>query len=164
MNLRVGAAALAAVLASVATYVGWTSQDLPPLVASHFSFSGKADGFTPRGAYAATMIAFVILIPLLPAIVPGALAGNGAGLNIPNREYWLAPERRAATLAFVRGHGLWLAGALALFLGYAHGLTVHANSQASPALSPGGLYAGLAVFLGGVAAWLGVLFARFRRS
>lgn len=163
MNLRLGVAALIAVLASVATYVGWTSRDLPPVVASHFSLSGVADGFTPRGAYTATMIAFVVLIPMLPAILPGALARNGAGLNIPHREYWLAPERRAATLAFVRGHGLWLAGALALFLGYAHGLTVHANAQEPPALSPGGIYTGLALFLGGVVAWLGVLFARFRR-
>jgi len=163
MNLRVGMPALAFVLASVAAYVGWTSQELPPVVASHFSFSGVADGFTPRGAYTALMIALVVFIPLVPAILPGALARNGAGLNIPNREFWLAPERRAATLAFMRGHGLWLAGALALFMGYNHGLTVRANALEPPALPSGGFYAGMAIFLGVVAAWLWVLLARFRK-
>ena len=154
---------LLAFLAAEAAYLWWTAQAMPPVVASHFTFSGKADGFMPRGDYIAWMIALVVGVPLLPAILPGALARSGEGLNIPHREYWLAPERRAATLAFVRGHGLWLATALALFLGYTHGLTVRANAQEPPALSSGGLLAGLAVFLGGLAAWLWVLFARFRR-
>ena len=161
--MRAGMAVLLALLASVAAFVWWTSRALPETVAAHFALSGAADEFSPRGDYVTTMIAMVVLVPLLPALLPGALLKGGAGLNIPNREYWLQPERREGTLAFVRRHGLWLAGALAVFLGYVHWLTVLANAQKPPALSSGGFYAGLAGFLGAVAVWLWVLFARFRR-
>lgn len=162
MNFRVKIATLLGLLASVAAFVWWTSRDLPAVVASHFTFSGAADGFMPRGDYVTWTIALVVLVPLLPAVLPGALLKGGAGLNIPNRDYWLAPERKADTLAFVSGHGLWLAGALTLFLGHVHWLTVTANAQKPPVLSNGGFLAGLFVFLAATAVWLGTLFARFR--
>ena len=161
--MRAGLAVLLALLASVAAFVWWTSRALPETVASHFALSGAADGFSPRGDYVTMMIVMVVLVPLLPALLPGALLRGGAGLNIPHREYWLAPGRKDATLAFVRVHGLWLAGALALFLGYVHCLTVEANTRMPPALSSGGLYAGLGMFLGLTAVWVWALFARFRR-
>lgn len=162
MNFRAGMALLGALLGSVAAFVWWTSRALPETVASHFAQSGAADGFSARADYVATMMVMVVLVPLLPALLPGSLLRGGAGLNIPNRGYWLAPERRDATLSFVRVHGLWLAGALALFLGYVHWLTVLANAQKPPALSSGGFYAGLGLFLGMTAVWVWVLFARFR--
>jgi hypothetical protein len=163
MSFRVKITALLGVLASIATFVWWTSRTLPDVVASHFSLSGAADGFSPRGDYVATMIALVVLVPLLPALLPGALLRGGAGLNLPDREYWLAPEQKDATLAYVRTHGLWLAVALSLFLAYVHWLTVEANARKPPVLSRGGFLAGLSVFLALTAGWVTVLFARFRR-
>ena len=163
MNFRAGMALLGALLGSVAAFVWWTSQALPETVASHFALSGEADGFSARADYVATMMEMVVLVPLLPALLPGALLRGGAGLNIPDREYWLASERKDATLAFVRVHGLWLAGALALFLGFVHFLTVEANAQKPPVLSNGGFVAGLVMFLGLTAVWVWLLFARFRR-
>jgi hypothetical protein len=41
----------------------------------------------------------LIGVPLLIAFLPGSLAHrSGTHLNIPNRTYWLAPERRDTTL------------------------------------------------------------------
>jgi len=40
----------------------------------------------------------------------GAIAGRGGrNLDIPDRDYRLAPQRRESTIAFVRMHGRWFA-------------------------------------------------------
>ena len=155
--------ALVGLLLGVAAFLFWTSRSLPPVVASHFGFGGRADGFMPRGGYVASMIGLVLFLPLFVTYLPALLDRGGARWNLPHREYWLAPERRAESVAFVLGHGAWLAGALALFLAYTHVLVVRANALTPPVLSTGGMIAGLAALVGVLAVWLGVLFARFRR-
>jgi hypothetical protein len=105
-------------------------------------------------------VAFLLLL----ALVPAAAAGKGArSLDIPQRDYWLAPERREATVACIRAHGRWFAAAVALFLTYVHWLVVRANALRPPVLSTTGIVSGLVVFFLALAVWLAVLFRRFRR-
>ena len=159
-----GTPALLLLLFALGAFVWLTAEALPPVVASHFSASGAADGFMPRKTYRAILLALVIGAPLLVAFVPVAVTGEGgANLNIPNREYWLAPERRESTIAFIRGHGRGFAAAVALFLSYVHWLVVQANELRPPALSTTGIIAGLVVFFLALAVWLFVLYARFRQ-
>ena len=87
------------VLVACGAFVWITSGDLPPVVASHFGPGGTADGFMGKGAYTAFMLAFVVVVPalvagstLLVGVLPTTL------INLPHREYWLATQRRAATL------------------------------------------------------------------
>ena len=82
-------------------------------------------------------------------------------MNIPNREYWLAPQRREATAAYVGRHGKRFAVALALFLTYIHGLVVQANAHHPPVLSQPAVLGGLGVFLVAIALWGWALHARF---
>ena len=164
MSPRFGTVAFLLLLVVLAAFVWRTSQALPPIVASHFSASGAANGFMPRGIYTVLAIALVIGAPLLLALVPAAAAGKGArSLNIPNRDYWLAPERRDATIAFIRLHGRWFAAAVAFFLTYVHWLVVRANALRPPVLSTAGMVSGLVVFFLALAVWLVVLFRRFRK-
>lgn len=147
------------------SFVWYSAQALPPVVASHFSASGVANGFMPRQAYVMGFSLLLIGIPLLMAFLPGSLASrSSARLNIPNRAYWLAPERRDATLAFIRGHGKWFAGAMSLFLGYVHWLVVQANQRQPPVLSNADILSGLAVFLLALVVWLAGLYLRFRKT
>lgn len=164
MKLRFSTIAFLLLLVVLAAFVWRTSQTLPPIVASHFAASGAANGFMPRGAYTALVVFLVVGAPLLLALVPAAAAGKGAkGLNIPNCEYWLAPERRKATTAFIRAGGQWFAAAVALFLTYVHWLVVRANELRPPVLSTAGIVSALVVFFLALAAWLTVLFWRLRR-
>ena len=164
MRIRFGAVAFVLLLVVLAAFVWHTSQALPPIVASHFAASGAANGFMPRGAYTTLVVVLVVGAPLLLALVPAAAAGKGAkGLNIPNREYWLAPERREATIVFIRVSGRWFAAGVALFLGYVHWLVVRANELRPPVLSTAGIVSALVVFFIALAAWLTVLFWRFHR-
>jgi uncharacterized membrane protein len=164
MSSRLGTIAFLLLLVVLAVFVWRTSQALPPIVASHFSASGAANGFMPRGIYTVLVMALVVGAPLLLALVPAAAAGKGArSLNIPHRDYWLAPERREATVACIRTHGRWFAAAVALFLTYAHWLVVRANALPPPVLSTAGIASGLVVFFLALAVWLAVLFRRFGR-
>lgn len=164
MNARFGTIAFLSLLFAGATFVWHTSASLPPVVASHFGSNGAADGFMPRDTYVAMMLVIAVGLPLLIAFLPGALASRGGkNLNIPHREYWLAPERRENTITFLRLHGQWFAAALALFLGHVHWLVVQANMLRPPQLSTFGMVAGLVAFFVFLGSWLVVLFARFRR-
>lgn len=152
-------------LAVLGAFVWYSSQTLPPVVASHFSASGAADGFMPRQAYVVGFLLVLIGVPVLIAFLPGTLAGrDGRSLNIPDRTYWLSPERRDTTLAFIRGHGKWLAATVGLFLGYIHWLVLQANQLQPPQLSSTSLFGGVAAFLLLIVVWLASLYAYFRKQ
>jgi hypothetical protein len=84
-------------------------------------------------------------------------------LNIPNRDYWLAAERRADTIMFLTRHNMRFGACLAVFLCYVHWLVVQANLRQPPELSNSAIYAGLALFLLTIVLWTGWLLLAFRR-
>ncbi|HKC17311.1 MAG TPA: hypothetical protein VKC11_11455 [Steroidobacteraceae bacterium] len=144
-------------IACGAVFVGLTSMRLPPLVASHFGASGMANGFMTRTFYTVFMVAFVIGLPALIVLVTWFAVGNArARLNVPDRDYWLAPERRAATVAFLRNGILWFGVLLVTFLCYAHALVVRANGVQPPRLDN-------SWFMGGLVAFFIVLFVAVRK-
>jgi len=65
---------------------------------------------------------------LLPRLVPVDK------LRLPNRDYWLAPERRDATLAGLTTSGLGMASIVAAFLIAVHVMVIVANRQLPPRL------------------------------
>jgi uncharacterized membrane protein len=152
------------VLVAAGAFVWLTSVDLPPVVASHFGPGGAANGFMDKNTYTVLMLALVVGVPALVAssaqlvrVLPPQL------INLPNRQYWLAPERRAATLEALASLTLRFAVALAVFLCFVHWLVIRANAVQPPRLPETWLFVGLAVFGAATLAWLVMLFRRFRR-
>ena len=77
----------------------WIRSQLPETVASHFDASGNADGWMSRDDFILVMAAVDLLMAgvfgltaRLPNWLPSSL------INLPNKEYWLAEERREASL------------------------------------------------------------------
>lgn len=164
MKSRFGNATLLLLLVVLAAFVWHTSQALPPIVASNFSASGAANSFMPRGTYVTLGLGLVVGVPLFVAFAPVLLAGRSASnLGIPNRQYWLAPERREATIAFVQTHCRWFAIAIALFLSYVHWLVLRANELQPPVLSTFAFVSGILIFVLVLLMWMFILFARFRK-
>jgi hypothetical protein len=154
---RMRGAALAfalAYLASVGSVVA-TLGALPDPVASSFGAGGRAQGFMSRTAYGAL---FVGLAVGLPALLAGALAWlprrHPRLANIPNRDFWLAPERRAGVLARLERTGFLLGGGAAVFLAVVHALVLRANAHDPPRLANGPF---AACVIGFVALTLGVV-------
>jgi hypothetical protein len=163
MSQRFASATFLLLLALVAGFVWRSAGALPPLVASHFDVSGAANGFMPRADYVIGMLVTLVSAGLLVAFLPFALPLLGdSRINLPNRQYWLEPARRAQTFVYLRLHGLSFASALVLFLAYVHWLVLQANLRQPPQLSTSSMITALAVFLAIVAIWLNALHARFR--
>jgi hypothetical protein len=150
-------------LALAAVYILISSQVLPAVVASHFAGGGAANGFMPRDVYIIVMLVMAVGLPLLLALLPLVLRNvPPAFWSLPNRDYWLAPERRVATNAYLMQHGVRLSLLIAAFLCFIHWLVVRANGLQPPHLSVSVLFAGMAVFLIVFIAWIARFALHFR--
>lgn len=90
---------------------------LPAVVASHFNGRGVPNGWQTKSAFFAVIVGLSVLavvigfgIPRIFAVFPPQL------MNLPNKEYWLAPEHREETIDFLNAYFAWFACALYLFL------------------------------------------------
>lgn len=146
-------------------YILLTSTNLPPIVASHFNASGEANSFMSREFYTGFMLVFLVSISLLLVYAPAFFFNRpNAKINVPNREYWLAPERRQDTIDFLCLHIARYAVVVVLLFCYVHWLVIQANAQDPPKLSSPSLTGGLAVFLILTIIWAGTVLVRFRRK
>lgn len=137
-----------------ALFIWFTSDSLPATVASHFGASGMANGFMPRAFYVRFMLTLTVLLPLgLTSLTNLTLRISETRLNLPNREYWLAPERRDETVEYLRQQNVRFGYMLAVFLCYVHWLVLRANAVTPPTLSTPGIVAGLIVFAVSVIFW-----------
>jgi serine/threonine-protein kinase len=138
-----------------------TSQQLPARVASHFNAAGLPDGWTTRSTYTWSMIGMTLgLAALLLAIFGITPNFPNSMINLPNRDYWLAPERRQQTCDTIFRFGIWLAIlTTALFLAI-HLSIVAANAAQPPNLSHG-VWLILGAFFLFMSAWTFFLIRQF---
>jgi uncharacterized membrane protein len=90
---------------------------LPETIAMHFGPSGQANGWSGKAVF------FPIYGAIEAAIVLAGLAMAFFGermpasfLNMPNRNYWLSPERRAESLSFFWTQTIWIEAITLAFL------------------------------------------------
>ena len=108
---------------------------LPDRMASHFGASGLPNGWMTK-----TQFFITYALVLLPALFiefwlhRKVSKTPGAKLNLPNKEYWLAPERRAETFAYFEAFFAWYGCALLFVIAVVMGLAMRANLDASPQL------------------------------
>jgi len=146
------------------TGIALTADWLPHQVAGHFAVSGLANGFVAREVYVAMLIGTAIVLPaLIAAAMWLSVRRYPDFVNVPNRDYWLAPERREATAAYLIARAFWLAALLALLALGLHLLVLQANHQAPVRINPAALAALVAAFVLALAAWLGHLHRHFEQ-
>jgi len=156
-------AAFAAMLLFAAGFVIVTSSGLPARVAVHFDAAGQATSYMTVGRYRMAVLAFAVAFPgLLVAGLKSAYS-RAKTFNLPNRDYWLAPQRIADTRSFLVAHGVWFGTLLAGLMCFMHRLLLEANRQIPPTLSNQAFFVGLLAFTVCMAVWLGAMLLRFRR-
>jgi hypothetical protein len=142
-----------------------TSAPLPARVATHFGRGGLANGWMTHEGYLMFILAFSVLLPASVVILLGVLPrAIGSRAGIPNRNYWLAPERRSATLSALASNACWLGCLLVVFLVAIHLLTVEANAVTPAHLSESALIGVMIGFGFGLLLWVLALWARFRHA
>jgi hypothetical protein len=152
-----------ALLIVVATLILATAWPLGERVATHFGAAFLANGWMSRSGYLAFVLTFAVALPVVVAGAVGWLHRLAPrSLNIPNRDYWLASERRAATLDSVGAHACVLGCLLSVFMAGVHLLVLQANATVPPQLPAGPFLMLTAAFLAAFAVWLIAFWQRFR--
>jgi uncharacterized membrane protein len=137
-----------AILVAAITQAIYAFPQMPERMASHFAASGAPNGWMTKEQF------FVIYaITFLPALflefwVGGKISRTSeARINLPNKEYWLAPERRSATLAYFQTFFAWYGCALLLLLVFVFGLAMRANLSPKPELPTAPTLTAIAAFV-----------------
>ena len=158
------AAWLIPLIGVVEFFVVYTSRFLPSQVASHFGADGVADGYLAQPYYLGLMLALLVLLPSALAFLPAAALNRpGARLRLPNADYWLTPERRDASVAWLVRHLARHAALMAVFIGYLHWVLVGANLSLPAHLPQAWFAGGLLGYLLLSLWWASALMRRFRR-
>ena len=146
-----------AVLQSVFYY-----PQLPPTLASHFDGAGSPDGWSGRTAFFATYLGIMALLVIVFDCLPRRSGQHDKlRINLPNRDYWLAPERRSATLEYLQRRLMVLGIAHQLLAIYTIQLAIIANLRRAPLDTS--IYWALGLYFLFLAAWLLRLFLHFRQ-
>ncbi len=135
--------------------------NLPEIMASHFNYAGEPDGWMSKQNYFLFLAGILSLIVLEFTFLPWIIGKMPKYLiNMPNKEFWFAEERRAGTIDVIRHFFEWFsASLLALFIGI-NQLVIRANLTGENLSSNSWLILG--AFLIFVVIWLIKFVRRFR--
>jgi uncharacterized membrane protein len=111
-----------------AIYFSSCYAQLPDVMASHFDARGVPNGWQTKSAFFSVLIGVSVLaavvgfgIPRLITLLPPEY------INLPNKRYWLAPERRAETMDFLNGYFAWFGCALFAVILFTINFALQAN-------------------------------------
>lgn len=108
---------------------------LPERVASHFGADGQPNGWMSRDGHTMAHIGIILfLVALFVGLTVALPRLPERFVNLPHRDYWLAPKRRGETFAWLGATLLWLGAFLQCFLAYAFYEVWRANLTAPPQL------------------------------
>jgi hypothetical protein len=142
----------------------WYFPRMPAAMVTHYDARGMPNGFMTPGMALGVHLFVLGILALCFVVLPALLGKFGVGLiNIPNRGYWLSPERRTASLAALRTRMEILGCAaltLMLFIGEC---SFRANLNPTPRLPAWPLLSGVGAFVGFMVVWMVSLIRRFHR-
>ena len=138
---------------------------LPEVVASHFNARGVANGWQTKHAFFAVFVGVSVLAAVIGFGIPRIISAMPRQLiNLPNKQYWLAPERLAETQAFLNTYFAWFGCAVfaVIILTFDYAIKSNLHPENQPDISR--MWYILAGFLAFVAIWIVRLLARFLRT
>jgi uncharacterized membrane protein len=127
---------LLALVAATLAQMAWYYPRLPVRMASHFDATGQVNAFLPKDAFFVVHLVVLGLMILVFLFVPALVVRLPPSMiNLPNKEYWLAPERRAGTAERLQSFLVGFGNAMLLFLLLVFREAMRANLLPSPHLS-----------------------------
>jgi len=156
---------LGGVMAAAAWHIDITAAQLPDTVATHFAGDGQPNGWMTRDGYRVFMLMFVTLLPLFFVAMTGWVPRLfPAAASIPNRQYWMAPERREKALRLLAAYACWLGCVLVLFILGMHVLLLQANRSVPVRLATAEMFVLLGALGLALLVWIVIFVRRFRRT
>jgi len=155
---------LALLVVAFAVDLYLSTPQIPGEMATHFDASGHPDGWMTRSGHLGFMMCIGLGTPLLLAGLCYFIRNiPSSAINIPHRDYWLAPERRDETDRRLIAHLLWLPCLMILFFAAVHHLILAANTSVPPHLPSSGMIAAIGGILAGLAIWVIALYRMFAK-
>jgi len=124
------------------------------IAGAHFDAAGQANAFMSRSGYTRFVLCLVLGLPLGVVAILTAVYSRATDLKLPNRDYWLAPQRIDRTRAFLVAHGVWFGSLLVALVCCVHWLELGANRLQPPHLSNQTFAVVLLAFLIATAVWI----------
>lgn len=152
------------IIAAAMVQILYYYPQLPEVVASHFNAAGTANGWQPKGVFFGIyggVLVLLVLVFLVPVFFLDRLPDSL--INLPRKDYWLAPERRAETFAFINAQMLMFGNATLLFIFTVFQLVIKENLTHLNLLSPSLMMPLLGVYILASAIWTIRLILRFKK-
>lgn len=135
---------------------------LPDRVASHFGASGQPDAWSDKRSFVKVYLIAVGLVAVLFSGMGPLLRRVPVSLiNMPNKDYWLSPERRQKTIDRLSGQFLWPGSATLLLLLDIFHQSFRVHLGKAPALEHP--VASIVVYVVFIVIWNIGLIAKFKR-
>ncbi len=148
---------LLALLALCALDVAWRYDELPDRIAVHFGVDGQADRWDSKAGFAVTCAIAEVFVLVIFLGVPALIRRTpDRWLRLPNKSYWLVPERRASALGKVVSTLHWNGVASAFLLLVCFDALMRVALGLQEGLGAGFLWTFIAymIFVPGSAVWL----------
>ncbi len=147
------------------SYLTLSVSSLPNCVATHFNGGGQANGWMSKIAYILFMTAFSFVLPFIPVGVSYTFRYfPDKYINIPQREYWLASERRRETFSYFVTQSLWFACIALGFIIGIHFSIIQANSLAPAHLANPLILGLIGCFVAGLVIWIVSMIFHFNKA
>lgn len=137
---------------------------LPDKVASHFDSAGQPDGWMSKTNFVAMTLliqfglaAIMLGIGWLIRVLPSSM------INIPNKEYWLAEERRDQTLNDSAAMMAWIAAGTAVCMMVVFYFSFDANVGEKNGLNSTATWIAVVVFMVWLLAYCAVSLQKYYR-
>lgn len=147
-NTRLPNSIFFALILVAAVQTTYYAQRLPERMGSHFGTSGFASAWQTKIAFFTVELIVIVLATFVSFVIPQLMAAMPASIiNLPNKDFWLSPERREQTFSFLRSQMAWFGCALLAFLLFVMELVFRANLQTPPRLNNAAFVPALIVFV-----------------
>ena len=137
---------------------------MPQRMASHFAADGRVNGWQSRDAFFVLVLLVTSTSAIVGFLAPRQIAArSNARINLPHRDYWLAPERRERTMRFISATMAWFACGILLVLVSGTFLALRANLAPDHRFNSEAMLVVLGGFLLGLLGLLVGLVRHFRK-
>ena len=137
---------------------------MPQRMASHFAADGHPNGRMPREPFFLMLFVVAASSAIVAFFAPWQIASTqNARINLPNRDYWLAPERRDTTMRYIAAMMGWFGCALLFVLISGAFLAIEANLAPDGRFHSQAMMAVLVGFLLFLLVWMVRFIRHFQR-
>ena len=140
--------------------------NMPETMATHFDSAGNPNGWMSKSSFFLIEILILLISTASFLLMPFLFAKYRvrSGINLPNKDYWLAPSRIDYFYNYFKTSFAWFGVVTLTLLAGTTQLVLEANLTKNPVLNMRPFYILLTGYLGFVIIWTVYFYRKFGRT